>query len=153
MRKRYRFKLTLDERQSLETLTRKGKIAALKVTKARSLLLADESEAGNGWSDSKIAEATGIKPATLARLRKRCYDEGPIKALGRKPQTRPSKRRRLDGEGEAQLIAIACSDAPEGHAKWTLQLLADRLVELEVVETISDETVRKTLKKTGLSLG
>ena len=153
MRKVYRFKLTSEERQDLESLTQKGKTAALKVIKARSLLLADESDAGAAWTDAKIIEATGITTATLSRLRQRCYEEGPLNALERKRQSRPSRQRCLDGEGEAQLVAIACSETPKGHAKWTLQLLADRLVELKVVDTISTETVRKTLKKTDSNLG
>ena len=153
MRKIYRLRLTQEERRSLESLTRSSKIAALKVIKARALLLADESAEGNGWKDPKIIEATGIKPATLTRLRQRCCEIGPMEALERKRQRSPSKRRLLDGNGEAQLIAIACSEAPDGYSKWTLQLIADQLVALEVVEGISREAVRQALKKTNSSLG
>jgi len=153
MRKIHRLKLTQEERKSLDSLTRTGKVAALKVIKARALLLADESVEGNGWKDSQIIEATGIKSATLTRLRQRCCKVGPIEALERKCQISPSKRRLLDGNGEAQLIAIACSEAPDGYSKWTLQLIADRLVALNVVEGISREAVRQALKKTNSSLG
>lgn len=153
MRKVYRFKLTEEERKSLDSVTRTGKVAALKVLKARALLLADESSEGMGWKDPQIIESVGITSGTLARLRQRCCEVGPLKALERKRQVSPSKRRLLDGEGEAQLIAIACSEAPDGYSKWTLQLIADQLVALNVVEGISREAVRQALKKTNSSLG
>lgn len=146
MRKIHRFTLSAEERLALEMLTRKGKVAATKVVKARALLLADESAEGNGWKDSQIIEAVGIKPATLERLRRRCCEEGPLEALERMPLSSPRKRL-VDGDVEARLVATACSEAPAGHASWTLRLLADRLVELEVVGSISTETVRKALKK------
>lgn len=153
MRKVYRFKLTKEELKALSLITRKGKARAAKVIKSRALLLADESPDGKGWTDAQIMEAVDMAPSTLARLRQRCCEVGPLQALERKPQSSPSRRRSLDGDGEAKLVAIACSDAPEGYSKWTLQLIADRLVEMKVVEGISRETVRKALKKTGSSHG
>ncbi len=147
MRKIYRLRLTQEERRSLELLTRSSKIAALKVIKARALLLADESAEGNGWKDPKIIEATGIKPATLTRLRQRCCEVGPMEALERKRQRSPSKRRLLDGKREAQLIAIACSEAPDGYSKWTLQLIVDQLVALEVVRASVVRPFVRLLKK------
>lgn len=153
MRKLYRLKLSSEERQSLEALTRKRRIAATKVLKARALLLADESPEGNAWKDPQIMEAIGIKSATLARLRRQCCKIGPIEALERKQRTTPPREPILDGESEAKLVQLACSKAPQGHARWTLRLLADKMVTLEVVDSISHETVRQSLKKTGSSLG
>ena len=120
----------------------------MKVTKARAILLADESDGGPGLRDPDIIKATGIKPATLSRLRQRVCEVGPIEALERKPQARPSRKPIIDGDLEARLTTIACSEAPEGRKRWTLRLLAERLVELEVVDSISHETVRQALKKT-----
>ena len=149
MQKIYRIKLSSDERAQLEDLTQsKKKVAALKVIKARSLLLADESSQGTAWSDPQIMEASGIKSATLSRLRQRTCEVGPIDALERLPQQRPSRQRIVTGEVEARITAIACSEAPEGYKKWTLNLIAERLVELEVIDSISHESVRQSLKKT-----
>ncbi|MEM1295315.1 MAG: helix-turn-helix domain-containing protein [Verrucomicrobiota bacterium] len=148
MRKIYRIKLSKEERYQLEALTKRNPIAAHKVIKARALLLCDESEHGPGWSDPKVIEATGIKPATLERLRAKCCETGPLQALERKAQSKPSREPILDDEGQARLTALACSQAPDGRKRWTLQLLAEKAVELKIVEAISHETVRQTLKKT-----
>lgn len=153
MQKIYRIKLSLEERGELENLSKKRTVAAHKVLKARALLLCDESEKGEGLKDPEITKMTGIAKATLARLRQRCCEVGPMEALERKPQKSISRARKLDGEGQARLTTLACSSAPEGCKRWTLRLLADKLVELEVVEQISHETVRSELKKTSLNLG
>jgi tryptophan 2,3-dioxygenase len=148
MQKIYRIKLSEEERDELTSLTTSGKrIAAKKVIKARALLLADESAVGPANSDAQIMKATGMKPATLVRLRRRACEVGPIEALERKPQASPSRRKIVDGEVEAQLTQIACSQAPDGQKRWSLRLLADKLVELEVVDAISHETVRGSMKK------
>ena len=147
MRKqKYKVELTCEERQTLETLVRKGKHSALKLTRAHILLKADSN--GPGWTDTQIAEAFGCHEQTAFNVRKRFATGGRLSALQRKPQSRPSRLPKLDGAGEARLIALACSDPPEGFARWTLQLLADELVALEIVESISAEGIRKILKKT-----
>jgi hypothetical protein len=148
MQKIYRIKLSPEERTCLTDLTKSGKrISAKKVIKAQALLLADESDDGPGYTDAQIMEATGMKPATLVRLRKRVCEVGPAEALERKTQASPSRKKIIDGEVEAQLTQLACSQAPDGRKKWTLRLLADKLVELEIVESISHETVRGGMKK------
>lgn len=153
MRKIYRLKLTSEERSQLKAITKEKRVAAKRVLKAQALLLTDESSEGKAWTDSQIMEAIDIKPATLERLRKRCCEVGPLEAIQPKQRSSPSRKPILDGESEAKLTAIACSKAPNGRKQWTLRLLADRMVELEVVESISHETVRKTLKKTGSNRG
>lgn len=154
MEKIYRIKLSNQERTELEQLINSPrKVAALKVTKARSVILADESEQGAALSDHEIMKATGIKSATLSRLRRRVCEVGPMEALERIKQTTVSRKKIVDGEVEAKLTQIACSEAPDGRKRWTLRLLADRLVELEIVESISHETVRDALKKTNSNLG
>src|SRR6056297_206306 len=123
MQKLHRIKLSSEERAELVSLTTSCKrISAKKVIKARALLLADESEAGPGNTDKEIMEATGMKPATLVRLRKRVCEVGPLEALERKPQTSPSRKKIVDGEVEAELTRIACSAAPDGSRRWTLRL-------------------------------
>lgn len=151
MRKVYRIKLSAEERRSLEKLSRSQTAAAHKVTKARALLLCDESRKGPGLKDPEVMAKTGIKPATLERLRRRCCEVGPLEALERKAQQ--NRARKFTGEVEAQLVKLACSEPPEGCARWTLQLLADQLIELKVVDYITDEAVRRQLKKTNLNLG
>jgi hypothetical protein len=153
MQKIYRIKLSWEERSELEFLSRKLNVAAHKFLKARALLLCDESKHGEGLKDPEIIEEIGIARATLARLRQRCCEVGPLDALKRKQPQGVSRARRLDGEGQARLTTLACSSAPEGCKRWTLRLLADKLVELEVVESISHETVRAELKKTSSSPG
>jgi transposase len=110
------------------------------------LLLADESEAGPSWSDDHIVEALGISRRTVERTREKWVESGLEAALNHKRTPRPQSKR-LDGEAEARLVQLACSEAPDGRERWTMQMLADKLVELEIVETVSDETVRTTLKK------
>jgi transposase len=149
--KKYKVTLTADERQFLHTLVSAGKAAALKLTHARILLKADATPSGPGWTDARIAEAIEVNRTTVEQVRQRFVEQGLEAALVRKKQARPSRERKLDGAGEARLIALACSEPPLGRAAWTLRLLADRLVELEVVETISTETVRQALKKTNSS--
>ena len=146
--KRYRVKLSAEERQELKTLVSHGRGAAYKQTHGRVLLLSDEAQVDGAMKDEDIARVLQIGRATVERVRRRCVEA----ALGRKRQVN-RRPKRLDGQGEAHLIALACGEPPEGRASWTLKLLADRLVECEVVESISTETVRQTLKKTNSSLG
>lgn len=151
MRKSYVVVLSPEERGRLEKLISTGRTSSKRQVQARILLKADTSEVGPGWSDEQISEALEISVSTVARVRKRSVEQGLTAVLDRALVRRPS-RRRLDGEQEARLLAVACSPAPEGRARWTLRLLADKMVELEVVESISYETVRRTLKKTSSSL-
>ena len=151
MAKKYLVTLTPDERDRLTALISAGKRSALTLTRARILLKADEAEGGPAWEDAKIVEALDCGLRTVERVRQRFVERGLEAALGRKPQDQPSRERKFDGAAEARLIALACSEPPEGRARWTLKLLADQLVELEVFESVSDETVRRVLKKTNLS--
>jgi hypothetical protein len=146
--KRYVVTLTADERSGLEALVRSGKRSARTITRARILLLADQGDGGPGWEDRRAAEALGCGHRTVERVRERFVTAGLDAALTHKPQDQPSRERVLDGAAEARLIALACSKAPGGRARWTLRMLADKLVELEVVEAVSAETVRRALKKT-----
>lgn len=146
MKKKYIVRLTASERQSLEDLVHKGKSAAYRRTHAQILLWADEGDAGPGLLDSEVADRVGVNERTVSRLRQRCVEEGLEAALERKPRAR-EKRRVLDGDGEAHLVALMCSEPPPGQSRWTLQLLGERLVELGVVESISHESVRGVLKK------
>ena len=146
--KKYIVTLTGDERQSLLDLIAAGKAAAKKLAHARILLKADAAEGGPAWPDRRIAEALEVSDATLERVRRRFVEQGLEAALFRKAQERPSRQLTLDGRAEARLIALACSTPPDGRAVWTMQMLADELIELEVVPTVSDETVRRSLKKT-----
>ena len=150
--KKYRVRLSAEEQQELKGLVSRGWAAAYKQTHARILLLSDESQECGAMKDEEIARALRVGNATVERVRRRCVEEGVEAALGRRQQVnrRPKK---LDGQGEARLTALACSQPPEGRAGWTLQLLADRLVQWEIVDSISTETVRQTLKKTNSSLG
>ena len=152
MEKRYRVTLTEAERVDLQKLVSVGKSAAQKLVRARILLLADQSEGGSSKSDPEIVEALGCGRATVERIRKQFVEEGLDAALCPKPSQRVFERK-MDGKAEAHLIALACGAPPEGRARWTLRLLSDRLVVLEHVESVSYETVRRTLKKTNLSLG
>ena len=148
--KKYRIRLTTDEQQELKALVSRGRAAAYKQTHARILLMSDESRSDGGMKDADITSALGVGQSTVERIRKRCVEEGIESALNRKKQMR-RRQKRLDGEGEARLVAIACSEPPDGRVSWTLNLLADQLVESEIVETISTETVRQVLKKTNSS--
>ena len=145
--KRYVVTLTDEERAELEGLLAGGRSSALKQAHARILLKADAAGGGPAWSDSRIAEAVEVGTATVERVRKRFVEQGLEAALVRKPQERLSRLKALDGRAEARLIALACSPPPGGRKAWTMQLLADKLVELEVVPAVSDETVRRCLKK------
>ena len=150
--KKYKVTLTADEQQQLNKLISTGKAAARKLAHARILLACEESDACRGASDTQVAEAVRVSRPTVERVRKALVEEGLEQALNAKRprQTRPPA---FDGESEAKLIALACSPPPQGRRRWTMRLLADRLVELEVFESISHETVRQTLKKTNSSLG
>lgn len=145
-------RLESDHRRQLTRLVRSGKHPARVLIHARILLKADAGDGGPGWDDAAIAAALDCGLRTVARIRKKFAEGGLDAAVHRKKPT-GRRYRKLDGEQEARLIALACSPAPEGRARWTLKLLADRLVELEVIDAISDETVRRTLKKTNSSRG
>jgi len=145
MEKKYIVRLTEQERAGLRDLVSKGKAAAYKIKHAQILLKVDAD--GPAWTDEQTAEAFGCHRNTSRNVRQRFVEQGLEAALGRKPQAKPSRERLLAGQAEARLIAVACGQAPEGRGKWTMALLADRLVELEVVESVSAETVRRTLKK------
>ena len=149
---KYVVRLTAEERGTLESLVAGGRAAADRLLRARMLLKANVGQGGPGWSDEKIAEAFEVGPSTIHRLRQRLVEDGLEAALVRKPTSR-HRAPKLDGEKEARLVALACSSPPEGRARWTLQLLADKLVELQVVDSISEETVRLRLKKTSSSRG
>jgi transposase len=151
--KKFKVTLTAEERQALLDLIAAGKAAAAKLAHARILLKADAAPGGPAWTDGRIAEAVEVNLRTVERVRQRFVEQGLEAALVRKKQARPSQERKLDGAGEARLIALACSQPPQGRKRWTLQLLADKLVELRVVDAISDETVRQVLKKTNSSRG
>ena len=158
--KKYRVKLTTEERQELKALVSRGRAAAYKQTHARVLLLSDEGQGDGAMKDEEIARALRIGCSTVERVRRRCVEEGVDAALERRVQIR-RRRKKLDGQGEAHLVALACGEPPlrlgsgqaPGRASWTLKLLADRLVECEIVDRISPETVRQTLKKTNSSPG
>jgi len=151
--KKYKVTLTAEERQQLAELIAVGKAAAQKLAHARVLLKAGAADGGAAWPDARIAEAVEVSIATVERIRQRFVEQGLEAALGRKKQDRPSRPRTLDGRAEARLIALACSAPPEGRKEWTMQLLADKLVELRVVDAVCDETVRRALKKTRSSRG
>jgi transposase len=151
--KRYKVTLEAEERQHLHDLIAAGKAAARKLAHARILLKADAADGGPAWPDHRIADALEVSTATVERVRQRFVEQGLDAALDRKHRERPAREIKLDGRAEAQLIALACSAPPEGRATWTMKLLADKLVELEVVDSISDETVRLALKKTRSSPG
>ena len=150
--KKYRVRLSEEERRELKGLVSRGRTAAYRQTHARILLLSDEVQGNGAMRDEDIARSLQIGSATVARVRRRCVEEGIEAALGRREQLN-RRQKKLDGSGEAHLIALACGEPPEGRAGWTLKLLADRLVERELVESISRETVRQTLKKTNSSPG
>ena len=146
MPKRYVVTLSTDERKELEALTTSGKSSRNKVVKAFILLKADEGKQGESWTDLQIADAYNISVSTVEQTRERFVEGGLEGALTHRP-TRRVYRRKIEGEEEAHLIALACSDPPEGRAEWTMQLLADKMVELNYVESVSDETVRQVLKQ------
>jgi Homeodomain-like domain len=146
--KKYVVRLSAAERGRLDALTRKGMGSAQILTKARILLKADVSEAGDGWSDSRIAEALDTSIATVERTRRQLVEEGFEAVLIRKYNPRSARLRIFDGAAEAKLIALACGPAPAGRAKWSLRLLEEKVVELRIVDSVSDNTIGRTLKKT-----
>jgi transposase len=145
---KYKVTLTAEERLELEQLIGRGKAAARKLAHARILLLADESDGRTYRPDEQIAEVLQVGPRTVSRVRKRFVTEGLEQAVSARPQPPRPEKIRLDKQMQQQLVTLACSDPPEGRGSWTLQLLADRLVVLGQVESVSRETVRKVLKKT-----
>ncbi len=151
MNKKYIVRLTDTERGLLEGLINTGKGAARTLTHARILLKADCGPDGPAWTDAMISTALDVSIPTIERVRRTLVLEGFDAALQRRPA--PPRQRKLDGRQEAHLIALACSPAPEGHQRWTLHLLADRLVELEALDGLAPETVRQILKKTSSSRG
>ncbi len=151
-KKKYIVSLTDAQRQDLEQFVMTGVAAAYAINHARILLKASTNQAGGSWLDEEISSAIDVSVATVERIRKQFVTEGLEPCLKQRRRQR-TRSRRLDGEQEAHLIAIACSAAPAGQARWTLRLLADRMVELGQVESLCYETVRRTLKKTSLSLG
>jgi transposase len=151
-KKKYIVTLTEEERRMLREMVSRGRAAARKLMHARILLKADSSDGGPGWDDGAMAEGLEVGRATVERVRKEFVEEGLEAALERR-QPRRQYPHTLDGDGEAHLIALACGQAPEGRSRWTLRLLADRMVALEYVEEVSKDTVRRVLKKTNLSLG
>ena len=150
--KKYKVTLTPEERADLTSQVNKGSGQARRMRRARILLMADEGQEGGGWKDADIAQALGAHVCTVERTRQKCVEEGIEAALN---HTKPHKTRRkaLDGAAEAHLVCLACTEAPDGRERWSMQLLADKLIALGVVESVSRETVRTTLKKMNLSPG
>ncbi len=146
--KKYVVRLSAEERERLEAMTHSGKHPAQLLTKARVLLKADVSEAGEGWSDRAISEALDTSINTIGRTRRRLVEEGFEAALSRKYNPNSARPRIFDGVAEAKLIALTCSPAPDGFARWNLRLLEEKVVELNIVEKASDNTIGRTLKKT-----
>jgi transposase len=147
MNKKYIVTLSDEERQRLETLVSQGKAAARKIQRAWILLKADATPAGPAWSDEQIREAFTVSLVTIYRVRQEFVEQGFEAVLTRAPKSR-HRQRKLDGEQEAHLIALACSQPPPGRRRWTLRLLADKLVQLGHIDRVAAETVRQTLKKT-----
>ena len=152
MVKKYRVSLTGEEQEELKAQVSKGRAAAYKQTHARILLLSDENQAEGPMIDQEITRVLGVGTATVERVRRRCVEQGVESAIGRRRQLN-HRPRKLDGEGEAHLIAMAVSQPPEGRVSWTLQRLVEGLVEWGIVDSICPETVRRTLKKTASSRG
>jgi Homeodomain-like domain len=146
--KKYVVRLSKDERSALKDLISKGKHPAATILKARVLLKADVSDAGEDWSDSRIVKALDTSVATVARIRQRLVEDGLDAVLTRKHSPNSARRRVFDGAAEAKLIALACSEPPKGRSRWTLALLEDKVVELKIVERASDNTIGRVLKKT-----
>lgn len=148
---RYKITLTQEERGQLEELTRSGKAAASKFIHARALLLCDAGEFGNPWKVADVAEALGITPRTIEHLKERFVEEGIAAALVRKPAVKAPKLT-FDGAFDARLTALACSPAPAGRSRWTVRLLAEKVVELKIAPKVSTMSIHRALKKTNLSL-
>lgn len=152
MAPRYKVTLTIEERKELEELTRNGKTGAKVFIHARALLLCDAGDHGSPWKVVDVAEALGVSSRTIEHVKQRFVEEGLQAALRRKPSVRPPREVEFDGEFEAHLIALACTDAPEGRERWTIRLLAEKAVELKYAESVSHMTVQRILKKTSLNL-
>jgi len=152
MSPRYRVTLTKEEREDLEAMTRRGKAHARRFIHARALLLCDAGADGPAWNIADVATALGVTSRAIEHLKKRFVEEGFEAALERKPREKPPREVIFDGAFEARLIALACSDAPDGRRRWTIRLLADKAVELSFAESVSHMTVQRVLKKTNLSL-
>ena len=149
---KYVVELTLDERSALLAKISKGSVSARANLKARILLKADKGEHGEGWTDRQICRALEASPSTVARTRETFVMAGLEAVFQRKPRVHQSIKPVFDGEAEARLIALACSEPPEGYARWTIRLLAEKVVELNIVDQVHFNTVGRTLKKTNLSL-
>jgi len=152
MKARYRVTLTVQERQELETLTKTAKISAKRFLYARSLLLCDAGPQGPAWTVADTSEAMGVTPRTIEHLKKRFVEGGLAAALERRQPEKPPREVTFDGAFEARLIALACSETPEGRRRWTVRLLAEKAVELSLTPSVSNMTVQRILKKTNLSL-
>jgi len=152
MNKKYVVRLTADERVHFERVAHTGKSAAWKILRAQALLKLDQGAEGPGWSDERIAEAYGMTTRSLEHWRRQAVEDGPESLLEREYPSRPEKVK-LNGDGQAQLVRLACSQAPDGQERWTLNLLRGKIVELGIADSISRETVRKALKKTRSSRG
>jgi hypothetical protein len=152
MSPRYRVTLTQEERKELETMTHRGKTLARRFIHARALLLCDAGAEGPAWNVADVATALGVTSRAIEHLKKRFVEEGLEAALERKPREKPPREVIFDGAFEARLVALACSDVPEGHRRWTVRLLADKAVELKFAKSVSHMTVQRVLKKTNLSL-
>ena len=152
MAPRYRITLTEEERQELEQLTRPGKTESRRYIRARALLLCDAGTGGPAWHVCDVAEALGISSRAIEKLKKRFVEEGLNAALERKAREKPPREVQFDGAFEARLIALACSSAPDGRARWTVRLLADKAVELNFAPSVSHMTVQRIFKKMNLNL-
>jgi len=146
--KKYHIKLSAEEREELQKIARKRNASVTKVQRARALLAVDCAEGRPAMTDLEASAGSGLTIRSIERLRARTCEVGPLGALERKPRETPPVAAKVTGEVEAHMIQIACSEAPEGYERWTMKMIADRLVELEIVQSISGETVRTTLKKT-----
>ncbi len=147
-RKTYVVELSSDERERLEALISKGKATAKAILKARILLKADQGPLGPSWTDDRMVEALDTNPSMVIRVRRQLVEEGMTAVLGRKKRLTPPIQPSFDGEAQARLIALACSEPPAGHARWSIRLLADKVVQLEIVERAHFNTVGRALKKT-----
>lgn len=151
--KLHRIKLSEDERRELESIRDKKRGKTNNVMRAVAMLLSDQGPHGPGLKDTDIHQTTGIAPRTLERLRKRCCEVGPLGALERKPRETPGREIKITGEVQARITQLACSKPPAGNARWTLRLLANHLVEINVIESISHASVGTVLKKVNLNHG
>ena len=151
--KKYIVRLSQEERTTLKKLLTSGRGPGRMFTRVRILLKADQSEEGPAWTDEKISEAFDVTVQTIEKIRKQLVEEGFEAVLSRRPYIQKVSRKKIDGDVEAHLIALCCSEPPKGRVRWTLRLLADKVVELGYVDSISYEAIRQTLKKTNLSLG